>query len=174
MRGKNLTPRHGVHAACLAFGIAVPGGRGAAASAAGTLPDGPVSGHTSGLQRCPSGRTGALAGAGVRKCPLRAAASAQHFEMGHQVNSTFGVGRSRVASFVAGCAPVQSRQPAARAGRAHAGREARLGDAAGSEARSSAQKFHVGTLFPLLRDASALNYFHLAGKFILTGRGVCA
>ena len=134
MRGKNSTPRHGVHAACAAFEIGVPGGRGAAASAAGTLPDGQVSGRTSGLQRCPNGRTGAPAGAGGRKCPLRATVSAQHLEMGHQVNSTFGVGRNRVASFVAGCAAVQSRQPAARAGRAHAGREARLGDAAGSEA----------------------------------------
>lgn len=51
---------------------------GAAASAAGTLPDAPVSGRTSGLQRCPNGWTGAPAGAGVRKRPLRAAASAQH------------------------------------------------------------------------------------------------
>lgn len=110
----------------------------------------------------------------AQKMPLGRDGLGPTLEMGHQVNSTFGVGRSRVAFFVARRDAVQSRQPASRAGRAHAGREAKLGDAGGSEAPSSAQKLPADNLSPLLRKASALNYLQVAGKFILIGRGVYA
>ena len=112
-----------------------------------------------------TGWVGAPAGAGDRKFPLRAVASAQHLKW---------VTKSRVPSEQDGtelhpswqaAAVVQTRQPAAYPGRAHAGGQARLGYAGDTEAQ-----FHIDSLFSLLKKASALNYLHLAGKFILVGR----
>lgn len=174
MRGKNSTPRHGVHAACAAFETGVPGERGGSSVRSWDTPRRPRLRTHQWPAEMSERLDGGSSWSRGQKTPLARGGLGPTLEMGHQVNSTFGVGRSRVTFFVACRDTVQSRQPAVRAGRAHAGREARLGDAAGSEAPSSAQKLHVDNLFPLFRKAWALNYLHVAGKFILIGKGVYA
>lgn len=125
-----------------------PGRSGAAASAAGTLPDASVSGCASGPRRWPNGRMGTPSGAGGHKMPLARGDLCATLEIGHQIKSTFRAGRKRVASFVASWATVQTPQPAACPGGAHTCRRDRRGEAGRSEAPFSAQKVQVDRLYP--------------------------
>ncbi|XP_033694340.1 uncharacterized protein [Tursiops truncatus] len=76
---------------------------GGGAPAAETLSDAPVSGRTSGPQRRPNDRMGGGSSwSWGQKIPFACSGLSPTLEMGHQVKSTFGTGRNRVASFVAG------------------------------------------------------------------------
>lgn len=143
-----------------------PGRARGAASATGTLPYTPVSGLTSDPQRHPMAGWGLQLEPGTENAPC--ARWPQLSTRNGSPSQQYFPSRTAVTELypsVAGGAAVETRQPAAGPERAHAGSEAR------PEGPPSAQKFQVDSFSPLLKKASALNYLHLAGKFILVGTG---
>lgn len=74
--------------------------------------------------------------------PLACGDLGSTLEMGHQVNSTFGTGGNRVASFVAGYS--HGADPVGKPG---------------LETQEGQKHFHIHSLFRL-KKASALNYLH--------------